>query len=254
MQFYDLTPMARGTHALIYRAQRMNQANPKYYCVKLFKRRCKAFFDLEMAAYERLLHTENIERYIPKVYGYDARTLSGWGLPAVTNDTDLYYAIIMEWVENAEHFSTDNVTVDTASTLLAGLTKIHEAGVLHDDTFPRNILMVPGTRRALWIDFSVSNTSGKNPPWAGEINIAGAMIMYHVLDHNSYANDYSYSRKVDGWDSQRQFLSSLPTLQLSEELPLFHIHPFWHSKGGCGFLGCSALSFDRFTGRRTSRI
>jgi hypothetical protein len=103
-------------------------------------------------------------------------------------------------VENAEHLSTENVTIVNASALLAGLSKIHEGGVLHDDTFTRNILVVPGTSRALWIDFSVSQTY-KNNAWAQEMENAGGMILGHVLLLLiSYADDYSCLRTRDAWE------------------------------------------------------
>ena len=40
-----------------------------------------------------------------------------------------------------------------AVSLVDGLAKIHNAGVLHND-FPRNMLVVPGTRQGVWVDFS----------------------------------------------------------------------------------------------------
>jgi hypothetical protein len=138
-------------------------------------------FNLEMAAYERILPLQRMTKYVPSIYGYDARPLSGWGFPdGDVKDHDLRYAIVMEWIENAEILSTENITVDNASVLLAGLSKIHEGGVLHYDTYRRNILVVPETMRALWIDFSCSQTY-ENNNFAQEMELAGGMILEHVL-------------------------------------------------------------------------
>jgi predicted Ser/Thr protein kinase len=113
-------------------------------------------FNLEKTAYEYLRAAE-VEGCIPHVYGYGCRTLSAWGLPSTPDRDGLYNAIVMEWIENAEQLSANNVNLDNACRLLKGLSKIHEAGVLHYDTFRRNLLVVPGTNRVLWIDFSCAH-------------------------------------------------------------------------------------------------
>lgn len=176
--------MSQGTHALIYRTKGWEDEVTSPYCVKLFKKGWMTPFNLELNAYECLLHADQVHKYIPHVYGYGERTLSQWGVPTeLPNDKDLYYGIVMEWVENAEQLSTKNVTVGLASNLLTGLSKIHEAGVLHYDEYPRNMLVVPEIKRSLWIDFSCARMN-EDKYLAQEMDIAARIILdkVNVLD------------------------------------------------------------------------
>jgi hypothetical protein len=157
MKFEHLTFMSKGTHALVFRAKELGLEDSQYYCIKLFKKGWVTPFNLELTAYERLLHDRDIQKYIPHVYGYGLRTLSEWGFDRSPDDKDVYSGIVLEWIENAEPLSRENVTTQNAGLLLAGMSKIHQSGVLHYDTFLRNTLVVPEARRAVWIDFSCAH-------------------------------------------------------------------------------------------------
>lgn len=88
----------------------------------------------------------------------------------------------MEWLDGAERLNSQNVTIDHAITLVRGLSKIHDAGVLHFDVFERNILVIPGSKRAVWIDFSCAQTEHVMEASLGkETYIGGALPMYYVL-------------------------------------------------------------------------
>ena len=113
-------------------------------------------FNLEKTAYE-YLRAANVEKCVPVVYGYGFRTLSEWGLPHAQGNGDIYYAIVMEWLDGAEQLSTDNISLEFACSLLDGLYDIHQAGVLHYDLYRRNMMVVPHQARALWIDFSCAH-------------------------------------------------------------------------------------------------
>ena len=113
-------------------------------------------FNLEKTAYEYLQHG-NVTKYIPYVYGYGFRTRSAWGLPGFDDDDDIYYAIVMDWLEGAEQLSVENITHEYACELLEGLSVIHGAGVLHADLFRRNMMIFPNTNDVAWIDFSCSH-------------------------------------------------------------------------------------------------
>jgi serine/threonine protein kinase len=85
----------------------------------------------------------------------------------------------MEWIEDAEPLSAANATIHNTSILLAGLSKIHSSGVLHNDTFLRNSLIVPGTRKAVWIDFSCAHLNEEsNIPV--EMEITARSILWKV--------------------------------------------------------------------------
>lgn len=150
--------MDEGTHAVIYKATMINETVGifKSACLKLFHRDAMTPYNLETTAYA-FLNYAGVEYYIPEVYGVGKRTRSGWGIETDTNETE-YFGIIMEWLEGAEQLNSQNITLDHAITLVRGLLKIHDAGVLHFDAFKRNILVFPGSRRAVWIDFSCAQT------------------------------------------------------------------------------------------------
>lgn len=136
-------------------------------------------FQRELHAYERLLDLDGIEYFIPRVFGYGQRTLSEWGFDRSPTDEEIYYAIVMEWIENGKQVSAANVSVPNACVLLAGLSKIHQAGVLHGDIFRRNTLVVPGTDTAVWIDFSCSRLDQERY-LAQELEAAAGMILWKV--------------------------------------------------------------------------
>lgn len=142
-------------------------------------------FNLEKTAYE-FLQSANVKDCIPQVYGYAFRTLHNWGFPFDTEDEEVYYGIVMEWLENAEQLSAENITLHYACALLEGLAKIHEAGVLHYDLYSRNMMVIPGTRRALWIDFSCAHM---NEEYAlpEEMTAATGVILELVMSFMSYS-------------------------------------------------------------------
>ena len=137
-------------------------------------------YNLETNAYAFLSHA-GVEYFIPQVYGVAKRTLSGWGILTDTSETE-YYGILMEWIDGAERLNSQNITIDHTITLVRGLSKIHDAGVLHFDTFERNILVIPGSRRAVWIDFSCAQTENiMEFSFPQETYIGGGLPMYYVL-------------------------------------------------------------------------
>jgi len=88
-----------------------------------------------------------MKEYIPKIYSWGKRTVLNW-------NQDIYYGLVLEWVENAEWLFTQNIAVRHAVSLVAGLSRMHELGVSHNDKFAQNLLVVRQPERALWIDFS----------------------------------------------------------------------------------------------------
>jgi predicted Ser/Thr protein kinase len=151
--------VGEGTHAFIYKVRVTIDSNESILCIKVFREGWMSPYNREITAYAYLLHAE-IEGFIPKVYGKGKRTVTGWGLDNINGDkVGEYYGILMEWIEGSEPISYANVTIDNVVSLTNGLYRIHEAGVLHDDPYPRNMLVVPGTSRGVWIDFSCSQVN-----------------------------------------------------------------------------------------------
>ena len=148
-------------------------------CLKLFHGDAMTPYNLESTAYAFLEHA-GVDYYIPEVYGVGKRTHSGWGIENDLSENE-YYGILMEWLEGAERLNSQNVTFDHAITLVRGLSKIHDAGVLHFDTFERNILVIPGSKRAVWIDFSCAQTEHlMELSFPQETYMGGGLPLYHV--------------------------------------------------------------------------
>ena len=131
-------------------------------------------YNLEKTAYE-YLQASDIKDIIPFVHGHAYRTLSEWGMPTQQHDQDVYYGLVMDWLEG-EALSVFNVDINNACDLLAALAKIHEAGVLHYDTFRRNMMVFPGTRRVAWIDFSCAKINAGDA-LASELGDAAGVIL-----------------------------------------------------------------------------
>lgn len=178
--------MSEGTHAFIYRVVASNALGRGVRCLKIYRKDWLTPFNLETTAYAYLQRAD-LEDYIPKVYGWGARTAGAWGLNDLENEVVAldartsktgYYGILMEWIEGAEHVSEKNITIGLAVRFAHGLAQIHNAGVLHFDTFDRNMLVVPRMRRAVWIDFSCAQL-GEEEHHKGEFyGGAGSAIEY----------------------------------------------------------------------------
>ena len=135
-------------------------------------------FNLERTAYAYLRHAD-VTYYIPEVYGWGKRTRKGWGLDR--NGETEYYGIVMEWLEGAETMNRQNVSLDHAVALAYGLSKIHDAGILHFDGFDRNMMIFPGSNRAVWIDFSCAQVGSIDSAYRQETYSSGAVPMDYVF-------------------------------------------------------------------------
>ena len=154
IQFENPQFVSSGLHAFVYKVEAVDaQGGRLVCCLKLFKKEWTSAYDTEAAAYEYLLHNE-VEFWIPDIIGTAQRNVSGWGLDNLDGDREgNYYGLLMEWIEGGERLTPENVRADHIVSFVRGLVRIHEAGVLHNDTWARNMLVVPGSNRAVWIDF-----------------------------------------------------------------------------------------------------
>jgi hypothetical protein len=178
--FSDHEYIAEGTHSVIYRVQVAgNTFDGHTHCLKVFRKDWMTPYNLETTAYAYLVDA-GVKQCIPKVYGWGVRTMSGWGLEHFSgDDTARYCAILIEWIDGAQHLSEENVTIDNAVSFVNGLAQIHNAGVLHYDTFPRNMLVVPGTTRGVWVDFSCSHI-GQEEHHDSEMYSGGGIAIRYV--------------------------------------------------------------------------
>ena len=153
--FVNCRYITDGTHAFIYKVDVTYDTTViETCCLKIFRKGMMTPYNLEITAYEYLRHA-GVEYYIPQVYGCGHRTVSSWGLEEIEGDrVGTYYGILMEWLEGAEQVSEENITLEQTLSLVVGLLKIHDAGVLHADICQENIVVIPRTSRGVWLDFS----------------------------------------------------------------------------------------------------
>ncbi|KAL3457957.1 hypothetical protein BJX64DRAFT_292620 [Aspergillus heterothallicus] len=72
-------------------------------------------------------------------------------------------AILLEYIVDMEEIHWSNYTDAKRDNLIQGLEDIHAAGVIHDDIYPRNMMVVKGdSEKAIWIDFDSAQTWDKD--------------------------------------------------------------------------------------------
>jgi len=152
--FSDSEYIGEGTHSVVYKVTARKDQKEYTRCLKIFQKGWDTPYILETAAYA-YLRTARVEEFIPKFYGYDLRTPSQWGLDRIMGEEDgEFYGIVVEWIEGGEQLSERNITLELVVNFICGLIKIHNAGVFHNDPSEQNMLVVPSTKRSVWIDFS----------------------------------------------------------------------------------------------------
>jgi len=116
----------------------------------------------EVNAY-RFLHYYDIPAagVVPKVLGIlpsiNKKKLAALFRDSLVDDVTVTLpasAVVLEYIEEVEPPTEENMSPAMAEEILRGLRLIHNAHVLHHDTELRNILISPRTGKAVWIDFS----------------------------------------------------------------------------------------------------
>ncbi|ATY60362.1 kinase-like domain [Cordyceps militaris] len=78
-------------------------------------------------------------------------------------------AVLLEYIPNLERIGPENFLDDNIKRLSQTLQEFHEMGLLHGDTFPRNMMVVrqQPRDRVLWIDFDCAQIvqRGKCEEW-----------------------------------------------------------------------------------------
>ncbi|KAJ5407640.1 hypothetical protein N7509_001523 [Penicillium cosmopolitanum] len=123
------------------------------------------FYVCESTAYRRLKAKGFCERkVIPDFYGTITNIQPRqWPHLWMFVDDELPpTAIVIEYVPNMHRIDLTNFSPQNVQILRDILEDIHLAGVLHDDTYPRNMMISrdPSTKqvRVLWIDFDRAQT------------------------------------------------------------------------------------------------
>lgn len=140
-----------------YRNQRLPGVNPQ---------REYSLFLCESRAYRRLEEKGLCKRgVVPQFYGVIRNMKpSSWAdhLHMFCGDELLPNAVLLEYIPNMQMMDVPYFKSELLDKLERILKDIHVAGVLHDDPYPRNMMVVPGTSgtpdRVLWIDFDRAQT------------------------------------------------------------------------------------------------
>ncbi|PYI29651.1 hypothetical protein BP00DRAFT_427270 [Aspergillus indologenus CBS 114.80] len=141
----------------VYEVMLKNGKNDRY-CLKVYhdngehgyskKGRDLYRFRCELNAYRNLrLHGVCQNGVVPYFYGYFNELDPALYRPYLNHfENDVYKpkAILPEYLPNAEGLNCLNYSDQRFEIAIRGLSKIHEAHVLHYDVYPKNILLVPG--------------------------------------------------------------------------------------------------------------
>ncbi|KAJ5108496.1 hypothetical protein N7456_005171 [Penicillium angulare] len=120
-------------------------------------------FRCEPNAYEKLLASGVCDSgFVPKFYGcldeLDPAAFSP-ALRGFAHDKFKPKGILLEYLPNSEDLNCVNFSDTLFPQAIEGMQAIHRAGIHHQDTYPRNILLVRGSPdKLVWIDFDVATT------------------------------------------------------------------------------------------------
>ncbi|KAF4209771.1 hypothetical protein CNMCM8927_004974 [Aspergillus lentulus] len=118
-------------------------------------------FRCELNAYRNLLKFGVCERgFVPFFHGcIDRLDPSHFHqqLNHFKEDKFLPRAIVLEYFPEAERLNCLNYSDDLFRSAVDGIREIHEALIHHHDVYPKNMLVVSGTK-LVWIDFDVATT------------------------------------------------------------------------------------------------
>ncbi|KAL4901077.1 hypothetical protein BDW74DRAFT_170435 [Aspergillus multicolor] len=124
-------------------------------------------FRCELNAYKNLSAAGVCKRgFVPRFYGAIDRFDPAAFEPLLDHFTDDKFhpcAILLVYLPNAESLNCVNYEETLYPQAMEGLKEIHRAGFIHEDIYPKNLLLVRGEteskpHRLVWIDFDVSTT------------------------------------------------------------------------------------------------
>ncbi|KZF19890.1 hypothetical protein L228DRAFT_270662 [Xylona heveae TC161] len=119
-------------------------------------------FKSESNAYRRLKEKGLCERgIVPDFYGMIEDIDPALWQPHLNmfrKDEARPSALFIEYIPDLRKIDLDNYTTERILKLGTILREIHKAGVLHDDPYPRNMMVQESSDRVCWIDFDRADT------------------------------------------------------------------------------------------------
>ncbi|PGH07899.1 hypothetical protein AJ80_07939 [Polytolypa hystricis UAMH7299] len=152
------------------------------YCLKVFhvnkdpgftpKGRDLCRYRCEFEAYKLLSAAGICEQgFVPQLYAIfeDIDPLMPTLIPHLdTFHDDLHRpcAILLEYLPHAEPLNCENYTRHRIQKAILGIQAVHRARVVHNDPYPKNVLIIPGMAsngiddRVVWVDFDIALNFG----------------------------------------------------------------------------------------------
>jgi len=101
------------------------------------------------------------DRVVPYCYGCvriaDASYIDG--LPPKLLPDEPLNALLLEYIHSSP-LTEASISPEIVDKTVGALGRIHEAGVLHRDVMPRNVL-ITGEGEVVWVDFDCAKTKGE---------------------------------------------------------------------------------------------
>ncbi|PWY76045.1 hypothetical protein BO94DRAFT_549357 [Aspergillus sclerotioniger CBS 115572] len=197
----------------VYHSTEPSPADPPYREINLFKCESTAFMRLQ----ERGLCNRG---YVPEFYGLIEHIKPADHLPYLKDFLgDNPNAILLEYVPDIRPISLAKFSRERSYKLRSILSEIHDAGIIHGDTYPRNIMVQESSDRVLWVDFDRAQTftpqsmNQRHKNWLEE---EADMMDYFV---KALTLDAKNGRIYYTWLCYYEYVSSIAVLQASGNPP-----------------------------------
>jgi serine/threonine protein kinase len=184
----DARLIGRGVHSEVYSAPATYKNQTITVALKFFSEQdWKERFEAELLCYEFLEHG-SVSGVVPAAYGYDinwdyAKLLKTLGdsLFLTSPLRTPVSVLVLEYIADSVPLSPDCVNWRICKEIMRGLDLMHTAQVLHHDVGEQNILVVPSTGRAVWIDFPSSFVNPDDMEIWDERQMTHSLLYQHVV-------------------------------------------------------------------------
>jgi serine/threonine protein kinase len=189
--------LARSHHSHVYLLDITDNGKTSTAVVKVFPKATKERYIKEVNAYRFLYHYGVPEQgFVPRVYGVlpslNKKALGKLLGDSVPDDAPIAppaAAVVMEYIQGGQPASRKNMTHTIAERALNALQVIHNAHVLHGDAEARNLLVLPESEEAVWIDFSASSINRDIMLAMSERRPLKQLLYWHIVPSFKISTD-----------------------------------------------------------------